>query len=62
VTDHATTIRDQRIGDDGLALRIIAAAVRVKLHERDLLDENRESQAADLRNETVPEMGATTEL
>ncbi|MGT2503852.1 hypothetical protein ACVOMS_29690 [Bradyrhizobium guangxiense] len=62
VTDHATTIRDQRIGDDGLALRIIAAAVRVKLHERDLLDENRESQAAELRNETAPEIGATTEL
>jgi hypothetical protein len=62
VTDHAVTVRDRCIGDDGLALRIIAAAVRVKLHERDLLDESRESYAADLRNETAPEMVAATKV
>lgn len=55
MTDHAATVPDRRIGVNGLAVRIIAAAVRVKLHERDLLDESRESYATDLRNETAPE-------
>lgn len=62
VTDHAATVLDRRIGDDGLALRIIAAAVRVKLHERDLLDESRESYAADLGDERALEMGAATKF
>jgi len=62
VTDHAATVHDRRIGDDGLALRIVAAAVRVKLHERDVLDKSRESCAADLRNEPAPEVGAATKL
>jgi hypothetical protein len=41
MTDHAETVRSRRIDDADLALRVIAAAIRVKLHERDLLDECR---------------------
>ena len=47
-TDRAAIVRDWRIGDDGLALRVLAAAVRVKLHERDLLDET-----------AIPDVGST---
>jgi hypothetical protein len=42
-SDRGAAVRDRLIGDDGLALRVIAAAVRAKLHERDLLDENLKS-------------------
>lgn len=44
----ATADRCPPLGDAGLALRVLATAVRVKLHERDLLDERRASD--DRRN------------
>ncbi|MHC2467131.1 hypothetical protein ACVIHD_006143 [Bradyrhizobium embrapense] len=51
VTDcTATADRNSPLGDAGFALRVIATAVLMKLHERYLLDEGGAHQSVDPRN------------
>lgn len=55
VTDRAATAdRDPPLGEAGLALRVLATAVRVKLHERDLLDEGRASGRRSMERNCAP--------